>query len=200
MIPPEEFGATCRLAPLKRGRPPVETSRGPTTALPAAGRLVPTLKAPIMAKHRRPRARLTGRWTRHGATGVQPQPAPPTVQAWTCTACGLHWATTVVNPTLRAALSVVGLLPTPQLRTAALLAVLRTEVTQRAQAREHTMDETVCFPVTELVNIDPITSVATTVWWCRLCGDEATAASRPAAHSDAVAHLVGEHHAIVEIR
>ena len=68
--------------------------------------------------------------TRHG---VQPQPAPPTVQAWTCTACGLHWATTVVNPTLRVALSIVGLLPTPQ-RTAALLDVLHAEVTQRAQA------------------------------------------------------------------
>ena len=35
--------------------------------------------------------------------GVQPQPAPPQVQAWTCTAYGLHWCTTVVNPTLRIA-------------------------------------------------------------------------------------------------
>lgn len=69
-----------------------------------------------------------------GATdGVQPQPAPPTVQAWTCTACGLDWAVTVVNPTLRVALSSVGLLPTPQLRTVALLDVLRTEVTQRSE-------------------------------------------------------------------
>ncbi len=33
------------------------------------------------------------------------------------------------------ALSVVGLLPTPQLRTAALLAVLRTEVTQHLSPR-----------------------------------------------------------------
>lgn len=66
------------------------------------------------------------------AHGGQPQPAPPTVEAWTCTACGLHWATTVVNPVLRVALSIVGLLPTPQQRTAALLAVLRTEVAQRS--------------------------------------------------------------------
>jgi hypothetical protein len=32
-----------------------------------------------------------------GAThGVQPTPAPK-VQAWTCTACGQHWATTAIN-------------------------------------------------------------------------------------------------------
>jgi hypothetical protein len=67
--------------------------------------------------------------------GVQPQPASPTVQSWTCTACGLHWVPTVVNPVLRVALSIVGLLPTPQQRTAALLDVLHAEVTQRAQAK-----------------------------------------------------------------
>lgn len=39
-----------------------------------------------------------------GATsGVQPQPAPPKVQAWTCTACGMEWAITCVNPHLRPA-------------------------------------------------------------------------------------------------
>ena len=134
-----------------------------------------------------------------GATTVaQPTPAPHTVQAWTCTACGMDWAVTVVNPTVRVALSVVGLLPTPQLRTAALLAVLRVEVTQRS-AKEHPMPDTVCFPVTELVNIDPMASVATAVWWCWLCGDKATAASRPAAHSDAVEHLTAEHHATIGI-
>ncbi|MGH3769190.1 MAG: hypothetical protein ACRDS0_17485 [Pseudonocardiaceae bacterium] len=37
-----------------------------------------------------------------GATsGVQPQPAPPKVQAWTCTKCGLEWVITWVNPHLR---------------------------------------------------------------------------------------------------
>lgn len=35
--------------------------------------------------------------------GVQPQPAPPNVDAWTCTACGMDWAITVVNPHLRPA-------------------------------------------------------------------------------------------------
>jgi hypothetical protein len=48
------------------------------------------------------------------------------------TATDLHWATTVINP----ALSIVGLLPTPALRTAALLATLRTEVTRRS-GKEH---------------------------------------------------------------
>ncbi len=130
-----------------------------------------------------------------GAThGVQPKAAPPKVDAWTCTACGMNWAVTVVNP----ALSIVGLLPTAQLRTAALLAVLRTEVTQRAKEHPAMSDTIVCFRVTELVNID-LAAVATT-WWCRLCGDENTAATRPAAHSDAVAHLVGKHHAIVDTR
>ncbi|MGH3776527.1 MAG: hypothetical protein ACRDRR_12485 [Pseudonocardiaceae bacterium] len=61
--------------------------------------------------------------------GVQAKSAPSTVQAWTCAACGLGWATTVVNPALSIALSIVGLLPTPALRTAAFLAVLGTEVT-----------------------------------------------------------------------
>jgi hypothetical protein len=53
-----------------------------------------------------------------GAThGVQPQPAPPEVAAWTCRACSLNWACTVI-----------GVLPTPQLHTAAFLAILRAEV------------------------------------------------------------------------
>jgi ribosomal protein L37AE/L43A len=66
------------------------------------------------------------------AHAVQPQPAAPTVEAWTCTACGLHWATTVANPAVRVALSIVGLLPQSQ-RRAALLAVLRTEVIRRSE-------------------------------------------------------------------
>ncbi len=66
-----------------------------------------------------------------GAThGVQPTPAPPKVAAWTCTACGLHFAVTVVNAHLARqppsparndiARSILGLLP-PEQRTAALL-------------------------------------------------------------------------------
>ena len=61
------------------------------------------------------------------------------------------------------------------------------------------MTDTVCFPVTEVISIDAMASVDTVVWWCRLCGDEATAASRSAAHSDAVAHLTTEHHATIGI-
>ncbi len=118
----------------------------------------------------------------------------PKVDAWICVACGMHWATTVVNP----ALSIVGVLPTPQLRTAALLAVLRAEVTRRS-GKGNTMAVTVCFPVDQVVQFDAMATVDTTVWWCRLCGHEATAANRPAAHSDAVAHLVGEHHATIGI-
>jgi hypothetical protein len=69
----------------------------------------------------------------YGAThGVQRiAGTSPKVDAGMCAACGMHWATTVINPTL----SIVGLLPTSQLRTATLLAVLRTEVAQHAQAR-----------------------------------------------------------------
>jgi hypothetical protein len=113
---------------------------------------------------------------RCGAThGVQPKPTPPKVAAWMCTTCRMHWAVTAVNPPT---LSVIGVLPTPQLRTTAFLAVLRTEVTRLA--KEHPMPETlVGFPITELVNIDPMASVATVAWWCRLCGDENTATTRP---------------------
>ncbi len=57
-----------------------------------------------------------------------------TVQAWMCAVCGLDWACAAVHP----ALSIIGLLPTPALRSAALLALLRTEVAQRS-AKEHTL-------------------------------------------------------------
>ncbi len=126
-------------------------------------------------------------------TGVQPQPAPPTVQAWSCEACGLDFACTVINPTLRAALAVIGLLPTPQQRTAALLDVMRTEVTQRAQAREHTIAVTVCFPLDQVVEFDAMATVDTTLWRCRICGQEGTARTTPQATSDAIAHLGIDH-------
>lgn len=32
-----------------------------------------------------------------GTDGVQPNPAPPKVKAWMCTACGMRWAITVVT-------------------------------------------------------------------------------------------------------
>ncbi len=56
---------------------------------------------------------------------------------------------------------------------------------------------TVCVPATELFNLDPLASVDTVVWRCRLCDVEGSAKYRPAAHSDAVAHLVGEHRATI---
>lgn len=129
--------------------------------------------------------------------GVELTSSTARVQAWHCTRCCTSWAVSVVNPNVGAALAVIGLLPTPQQRTAALLDVMRAEVTRRSEKEHHPMADTVSFPVTELVNIDAMASVATTVWWCRLCEHEATAASRPAAHSDAVAHLVGEHRATI---
>jgi hypothetical protein len=86
----------------------------------------------------------------------------PTVDAWMCGVCGIHVAITVINP----ALSIVGVLPTPQLRTTALLAVLRAEVTPRS-GKENTMTVTVCFPVDQVVQSDAMATVDTTLWWCR---------------------------------
>jgi ribosomal protein L37AE/L43A len=76
----------------------------------------------------------------------------PKVQAWTCTGCGLDFAVTVINPTLRA------------------------EVTRRAQTREHAM-----------------ATVDTTLWRCRICGQEGTARTTPQATDDAIAHLGIDH-------
>jgi ribosomal protein L37AE/L43A len=47
----------------------------------------------------------------------------PPMQAWSCAACGLHWATTVINP----ALSLLGLL-TIQLSEASMTILARTIV------------------------------------------------------------------------
>jgi hypothetical protein len=91
-------------------------------------------------------------------------------------------------------LSIVGLLPTPQLRTAALLTVLRTEVTQcSGKDKDHTMPVTVCFPVDQVVQFDAMATVDTTLWWCRICGRDGTARTTPQATSDAVAHLGVDH-------
>ena len=95
----------------------------------------------------------------------------PTVDVAMCTACGLHWATTTVTP----ALSIVGLLPTPQLRTAAFLAALRTEVTRRSGKGPGTMTVTICLPATEVISTDTMASVDTVVWRCRLCDHHGTA-------------------------
>jgi ribosomal protein L37AE/L43A len=125
---------------------------------------------------------------------VQSKPAPPKVQAWTCTVCGLQWATTVVNP----AMSIVGLLPTPQLRTAALPATLRTEVTHHS-GKEHTMTVAVFLPVTAVISIEAMASVNTVVWRCRICDHHGTTTTRHTAHSDGIEHLTTEHHATIGI-
>ncbi|HKR49705.1 MAG TPA: hypothetical protein VJT72_09035 [Pseudonocardiaceae bacterium] len=119
-------------------------------------------------------------------TGTSPQ-----VQAWLCATCGLHWATTMVNP----ALSIVSLLPTPQLRTTALMAILRTEVHRRSGKGPTTMTMTICLPATEVINIDATASVDTVVWRCRLCDHHGTTTTRPTAHSEGIEHLSAEHHA-----
>jgi hypothetical protein len=120
----------------------------------------------------------------------------PTVDAAMCTACGLHWATTVVNPALRVALSIIGLLPTPELSTSAFLAALRTEVARRS-GKEYTMTVTVCLPATEMISIDAMASVDTVVWRCRLCDHHGTATTQPAAHSEGIEHLTAQHHATI---
>ena len=70
-----------------------------------------------------------------GATdGVQITPAAPRVQAWTCAVCGLDFA-----------LAVIGLLPTPALRTAAFLDMLAHEVHRRS-GKARTMPSPSVFP------------------------------------------------------
>jgi len=117
----------------------------------------------------------------------------PTVDAWMCAACGLHWACTVANP----ALSIISLLPTSQLRTAAFLAVLHTEVTRRSRKGPGTMTVTLCLPATELISIDAMASVDTVLWSCRLCDHHGTATTQPTAHSNGIEHLSAEHHATI---
>jgi hypothetical protein len=89
----------------------------------------------------------------------------------------------------------VALLPTPALRTAAVLALLRNEVHQRSGKEHLVTDTTVTVTASELFNLDALASVDSVVWWCRLCDHHSSARHRPAAHSAAVAHLVAEHHA-----
>lgn len=108
-----------------------------------------------------------------------------------CAACGStgrsrRWS----NP----ALSVVGVLPPPALRTAALLAVLHTEVTPcSGKDKDHTMTVTVCFPVDQIVQFDAMATVDTTLWRCRICGRKGTARMTPQAINDAIAHLGSDH-------
>ncbi|MGH3755884.1 MAG: hypothetical protein ACRDRP_25030, partial [Pseudonocardiaceae bacterium] len=52
---------------------------------------------------------------------------------------------------------------------------------------------TVCFPVDQVVEFEAMASVDRTRWWCRLCGQEGTAATTPHATDDAIAHLGADH-------
>jgi hypothetical protein len=117
----------------------------------------------------------------------------PKFDAGTCTACGPHWATTVISP----APSIGGPLLTPQLRTAALMATLRTEVTHRSGKRPGTMTVTISLPATEVISIDAMASVNTVVWRCRLCDHHGTTTIRLTAHSDGIEHLRAEHHVTI---
>jgi hypothetical protein len=92
--------------------------------------------------------------------------------------------------------SIIGLLPTPELRGVALLATLRTEVAQRS-SKEHTTTVALCLPATELISIDAMASVDTVVWWCRLCDQHGPTTTRPTAHSEGIEHLSAEHHAAI---
>lgn len=64
------------------------------------------------------------------------------------------------------------------------------------------MPDSVCvlsFHLTELVTVDAMATVDAVVWWCRLCDHQSTATTRPAAHTDAVAHLTTDHHATIGV-
>ncbi|MGH3834211.1 MAG: hypothetical protein ACRDSF_00685 [Pseudonocardiaceae bacterium] len=84
-----------------------------------------------------------------------------------------------------------------QLRAAALFDDLRTEVARRRPA---TVAAVVCLPVTELISIDAMASVATVAWWCRVCDHRGSAATRDLAHRDGVTHLTAEHRGVVDFR
>jgi len=89
--------------------------------------------------------------------------------------------------------------PTPQLRTAALMAALRTEVIRRSGKGPGTMTVTLCLPATEVISIDAMASVDTVVWRCRICDHHGTATTRPTANSEGIEHLTAEHHATIGI-
>jgi hypothetical protein len=89
--------------------------------------------------------------------------------------------------------SIIGVLPAAELRTTAFLAVLHDQVTRGSRDAM----TTVTVAATELISIDAIASVGTVAWWCRICDHYDTASTRPAAHSDGVAHLATEHQATI---
>jgi ribosomal protein L37AE/L43A len=115
--------------------------------------------------------------------------AEPTVQAWTCAACDLDWAGTAVH----SALSIIGLLPTPELRTAGLPGNPAHRGRPTLSQGTHQMTTVVSFPVDQVIEFEARASVNTTIWWCRLCGQEGTARTTPHATDDAIVHLGADH-------
>lgn len=63
---------------------------------------------------------------------------------------------------------------------------------------ETTVITTLRLPLTELITTDPMASVDTTLWQCRLCDHEGRTTTQPRAHAKAIAHLTGVHHAVSE--
>lgn len=55
------------------------------------------------------------------------------------------------------------------------------------------MPVTVRFLVDQVVQFDAMATVDTTLWRCRICGQEGTARTTPQATSDAIAHLGSDH-------
>ena len=75
-------------------------------------------------------------------TGVRPKPAPPKVQAWTCLACGMDWAISVVNPQMRphladlaATVELLGAAPSTLRQVIALVEQVDTLIDQELRTR-----------------------------------------------------------------
>jgi hypothetical protein len=52
---------------------------------------------------------------------------------------------------------------------------------------------TVRFPLDQVIHLDPMATVDTTVWCCRICERDGTAKTTPQAISDALTHLGTDH-------
>jgi hypothetical protein len=55
------------------------------------------------------------------------------------------------------------------------------------------MTPTVRFPLDQVIHLDPMATVDTTVWCCRICERDGRARTTPEAISDAIAHLGFDH-------
>ncbi len=82
-----------------------------------------------------------------------------------------------------------------QIRSLADLAPPAGQSTSPKQGRDPTVITTVSIPAAELISIEPMASVNTVIWGCRICDQHGTATTRPFAHAEGVDHLTAEHHA-----